>query len=531
MKLFSKMLLLSIVPLVLLGAILQTINYIMMKKNFEQLSARVEETLNQLSQDSVSELSSLSEQSARDLLSEIRIAVGGSLQPGEAAKFLNLARQQVSLEQLKEFSFYGPDGTLELSSNEATTRQTVPSEILQQAQSNPALIATGTDEKSQTLCFYQPLFVDSDMHRMNPDYQIGQFYGMLFVEMSKDRILGSIEKQRSRITTEVTDHRTKAQSILTGNFWATLSVEIVFVVATALLIIPIAQRTVLRPMRRAISANQEIADFLSTAADQFSSASQSIAQGANEQAAGLRQTSTSLDQITSVTKTNADNAFHANQLASEARQVAQTGVTSISTMSQAMHDIQTSADKTAQIIKVIDEIAFQTNLLALNAAVEAARAGEAGKGFAVVAEEVRNLAIRSAEAAKQTAGMIENSVQQAKKGVEISNNVNQTLTEIADRISKTADIVNEITSASKEQAHTIEQINMSITQMDAVTQQNAANSEETASSARELNYQAVQLKQTVDELIQMVGSSSPAAVTETKKADRSITSHLTTDEI
>jgi methyl-accepting chemotaxis protein len=512
MKLFSKMLLISIVPLVLLGAALQIINYVMSEKNFGELSKRVESTLNQISQDSITELSSVSEQSARDLLQEIRIAIGGSLQPGEAAKFLNLAKQQVTLEQLKEFSFYGPDGTLELSSNEATTRRTVPADILQQARSSQNLIAVGNDEKSHSLCFYQPLFVDMDMHRMNPEYQIGQMYGMLFVEMSKDRILSSIQKQRERITTEVNDHRIQAESVLARNFWTSLGVEAAFLAVTALLIIPIAQRTVVRPMRKAISANQEIAEFLSSAADQFSSASESIAHGANEQAAGLRETSSSLDEMTSMTKNNADNASHANQLASEARQVAQTGVAAIQTMSEAMKDIQTSADTTARIIKVIDEIAFQTNLLALNAAVEAARAGEAGKGFAVVAEEVRNLAMRSAEAAKETAGMIQASVQQAQKGVEISNNVNKTLSEIADRVSKTADIVNEITTASQEQAQTIEQINTAITQMDAVTQQNAANSEETASSARELNYQSLQLKKTVDDLIQMVGASTSAGV-------------------
>jgi methyl-accepting chemotaxis protein len=514
MKLFSKMLLISIVPLVLLGAALQIINYVMSEKNFGELSTRVESTLNQISQESITELSSVSEQSARDLLQEIRIAIGGSLQPGEATKFLNLAKQQVTLEQLKEFSFYGPDGTLELSSNENTSRRTVPADILQQAKNSQTLIAVGNDEKSQSLCFYQPLFVDIDMHRMNPDYQIGQFYGMLFVEMSKDRILSSIQKQRERITAEVNDHRTQAESVLARNFWTSLVVEVAFIAVTALLIIPIAQRTVVRPMRKAISANQEIAEFLSSAADQFSSASESIAHGANEQAAGLRETSSSLDEMTSMTKNNADNASHANQLASEARQVAQTGVAAIQTMSQAMKDIQTSADTTARIIKVIDEIAFQTNLLALNAAVEAARAGEAGKGFAVVAEEVRNLAMRSAEAAKETAGMIQASVQQAQKGVEISNNVNKTLSEIADRVSKTADIVNEITTASQEQAQTIEQINAAITQMDAVTQQNAANSEETASSARELNYQSLQLKKTVDDLIQMVGAATSAAASQ-----------------
>lgn len=507
MKLFTKMLLISILPLIMLGTALLTINYMMSEKSFTELSVRVEDTLKQINSDSVTELSSLSEQSARDLLQEIRIAIGGSLQPGEAAKFLNLAKQQVTLEQLKEFSFYGPDGALELSSNDKTTRRSVPADILEQARRDKKMVAKGNDENSRTLCFYQPLFVDMDMHRMNPNYQIGDFYGMLFVEMSKDRILSSIEKQRQRIADEVNEHRAQAKTVLAKNFWVSLLVQIGFLTVTAILIVPIALRTVVRPMRKAIAANQEIAEFLSSAADQFTGAADSIAQGANEQAAGLRETSQSLESITSMTKNNAQNASHANKLAAEARQVAQVGVSAIQTMSQAMKDIQTGADSTAKIIKVIDEIAFQTNLLALNAAVEAARAGEAGKGFAVVAEEVRNLSMRSAEAARETAAMIETSVQQAKKGVDLSRNVNVTLGEIAERVGKTADIINEITSASQEQAQTIEQINAAITQMDAVTQQNAANSEETASSARELNYQSTQLKATVDELIRMVGSA------------------------
>jgi methyl-accepting chemotaxis protein len=345
------------------------------------------------------------------------------------------------------------------------------------------------------------------MHRMNPDRNIGDIYGMLFVEMSKERILSSIGAQKKRISEALAENEKLTNSVLAKSFWVSVSVQAGFLCITSLLIIPIVIRTVEKPMRKAITANHEIAEFLASAAEQFSSSSQAIAEGASELAAGLRQTTSSLEEMTTTTKNNANSAICANKLAAETRQVANASVQSIGQMNQAMHDIKKSSAATAKIIKVIDEIAFQTNLLALNAAVEAARAGEAGKGFAVVAEEVRSLAIRSAEAAKDTSGMIEESVRQASNGVEISANVSKTLEDIGERIGKTADFVNEIASSSQEQAHNIEQINGAIVQMDAVTQQNAANAEESASSAKELNYQALQLQETVAQLTGLVGQA------------------------
>jgi methyl-accepting chemotaxis protein len=177
-------------------------------------------------------------------------------------------------------------------------------------------------------------------------------------------------------------------------------------------------------------------------------------------------------------------------------------------MSTAIEDIKKSSDETAKIIKTIDEIAFQTNLLALNAAVEAARAGEAGKGFAVVAEEVRNLAQRSAEAARNTAEMIEGSVKNADNGVAISGEVATLLDEISGNNSKVNDLVGEISAASNEQAQGIDQINTAVGQMDQVTQSNAANAEESASASEELSAQAEQLSGMVDQLQTMVGGSS-----------------------
>jgi methyl-accepting chemotaxis protein len=277
-------------------------------------------------------------------------------------------------------------------------------------------------------------------------------------------------------------------------------------------------RSITKPINRIIAGLTEGAEQVASASGQVSSASQSLAEGATEQAAGLEETSSSLEEMSSMTKQNADNAQQANILAGEARKAANNGSEAMTRMSKAITDIQKSSDETAKIIKVIDEIAFQTNLLALNAAVEAARAGEAGKGFAVVAEEVRNLAMRSAEAAKNTSAMIEGSVKNSKNGVDIATEVGKVLNEIVASIGKTTDLVGEIAAASAEQARGVDQVNTAVSQMDKVTQQNAANAEESASASEELSAQAASMKEIVGELTVLVNGASMAAVSNRQSA-------------
>jgi methyl-accepting chemotaxis protein len=241
---------------------------------------------------------------------------------------------------------------------------------------------------------------------------------------------------------------------------------------------------------------------------QIASASQSLAQGASEQASSLQQISASIEEISGQTQQSAENARQANTLAEESKSSADRGQQEMAAMAEAVNEIKQSSSEISNIIKVIDEIAFQTNLLALNAAVEAARAGEAGKGFAVVAEEVRNLAQRSAEAAKNTATMIEASVKRSENGVQIAGRVGQALQEITTSTNKVNTLLSEIASAASEQATGIGQINQGVSQLDQVTQQNAGNSEEMASSAEELSSQVASLNELVAQFKVSGGSTS-----------------------
>ena len=254
-----------------------------------------------------------------------------------------------------------------------------------------------------------------------------RFYQAILAERKADTVMTETALAATKNLENVnTTLQTRMDSLIT--FANTISMIMTGCgVVLGIILTIVITRSIVKPINRIIAGLTEGAEQVASASGQVSAASQSLAEGATEQAAGLEETSSSLEEMSSMTKQNADNAQQANTLAAEARKAAQSGAESMERMSHAIDDIQKSSDETAKIIKVIDEIAFQTNLLALNAAVEAARAGEAGKGFAVVAEEVRNLAMRSAEAAKNTANMIEESVKNAKNGVEIANEVSKVL--------------------------------------------------------------------------------------------------------
>jgi methyl-accepting chemotaxis protein len=313
-------------------------------------------------------------------------------------------------------------------------------------------------------------------------------------------LLGDIRKEARNhiITDEImlqSARGTRRNVLLVGGLAVVVGIGLAFLISRGIII----------ALKGISSQMEEGAEQVSSAAGQVSTASQSLAEGASEQAASIEETSSALEEMASMTRQNADNATQADTLMKEANQVVGSANASMDELTQSMQEISKASEETSKIIKTIDEIAFQTNLLALNAAVEAARAGEAGAGFAVVADEVRNLAMRAADAAKNTADLIEGTVKKVGAGGELVARTNEAFSEVAKSTNKVGELVGEIAAASSEQAQGITQVNTAVTEVDKVTQQNAASAEESASAAEEMNAQAEQMKAIVKHLMTLVG--------------------------
>ena len=262
-----------------------------------------------------------------------------------------------------------------------------------------------------------------------------------------------------------------------------------------------ATNKIIKSLNETLGEIDTAAEQVSAGAKLVSDSSQSLSQGSTEQAASIEEITSSVTEITAQTKDNAVNAGKANEMAESVKENADEGNKQMQSVLKAMEEINESSNSISKIIKVIDDIAFQTNILALNAAVEAARAGQHGKGFAVVAEEVRNLAARSANAAKETTEMIEESIKKAENGKKITEVTAEKLNKVTEHITTVAEIVNGIAAASNEQAAAIGQINQAIEEVSQVTQTNTATAEESASASEELSSQAVLVKDRIGRFI------------------------------
>jgi len=286
-----------------------------------------------------------------------------------------------------------------------------------------------------------------------------------------------------------------------------LAASLIVAVAAGVLAAVLITLSITRPVRRVIDGLNEGAEHMVAASGQVASASQQLAEGASEQAASLEETSSALEEMAAMTGQNAENAGQANDIMGKTMKVVDQSRSSLAELTASMEGISSSSEETFKIIKTIDEIAFQTNLLALNAAVEAARAGEAGAGFAVVADEVRNLAMRAAEAAKETAGLIEGTVTKIHGGEALVAKTNEAFASVVNGITSVGRLVGEISTASLEQSHGISQINKAVAEMDSVVQRNAANAEESASASEELSAQAGQMEGFVAGLVALIGQN------------------------
>lgn len=326
-----------------------------------------------------------------------------------------------------------------------------------------------------------------------------------------EEILGHTSVLSQLAEEEAAGQGEQTQAVVAQYIWI-LSIGVLIAVGGAVLFGWIMSISINGALSNIINRLSSGAEQVKSSSNQLSGSSQELAESSSEQAASLQQTTSSLEEIASQTKNTAQNAGEADRAMKETEPRVASGVEAMKRMNQAMEEIKNSSLETSKIIKTIDDIAFQTNLLALNAAVEAARAGEAGKGFAVVAEEVRTLAQRSADAARNTSELIESSQATSDRGANVAAEVSENLQKIEESVSSVGALVNEIAAAANEQRTGIEEMSTVMHEMDKVVQGNASNSEESASAAQELSSQATELNNIVSSLRGLVGGTSGSSL-------------------
>jgi len=416
---------------------------------------------------------------------------------GDMDQFEKILISQREVPGLQELSLIDGKGRVDYSSDPAQVRTYLPADLKDTLLTSAQPVKRLTDDSFE---IYQPIVPGKECVECHTEWKPGQIGGVMKIRFSA----ASMKEARASWVTFASGFR-KSNLTSTGLTLAVL------VLVLAALVIFIIHREVAAPLKRIAGNLLDQASQVNGASGQLTAASQTLAEGSSEQASSLEETSSSLEEMSSMTKSNGKNTDKANQLAKEARHAADRGVGDMQAMAAAMDDIKRSSDDIAKIIKTIDEIAFQTNILALNAAVEAARAGEAGLGFAVVADEVRNLAQRCAQAARETSDKIEGAISKSGQGVEITGKIALALNEIVTKARQVDELVTEVAGASREQTEGIAQINMAVGEMDKVTQSNAATAEESAAAAEELNAQAETLRQSVAELMELIGGKNHAA--------------------
>jgi len=416
---------------------------------------------------------------------------------GDMDLFGDILHEQAGLSGLQEAYLTDSKGRLAYSTipGKLSGRE-LPSDLKSQLLGSASRFQRQTADSFE---IYHPLMAEKNCISCHSERREGEVIGVLGMRFSGQ----ALQAAEQTWVDFHTDFSRKNATIVA----ATL---VVLVIIVGLLVWGCVHFLLVVPIHRTAGEIMGQAEEVASVSSQVSASSQSLAEGASQQASSLEETSASLTELSAVTRGNADHAVKATNLAQQTRKAAERGAEHMTELGQAIQEIKSSGDDIAKIIKDINEIAFQTNILALNAAVEAARAGEAGMGFAVVADEVRALAQRSSQAARETESRIEGSLTRSKKGYELSQRVSTALNDILTNAQGVDELDAGVANASREQEQGIQQIATAVEQMDRVTQSNAANSEECAASAAQLNAQAGQMRQAVNQLIFLVGVDSVA---------------------
>jgi len=454
-------------------------------------------TLKAQAGDDLKQLEEREWQSAENIGRSVEYAVAGSLERGEMVKFEKLLAAQRQIKGLVEFSLYDDNGIALYSSDLAMVGKNLPEELKHQLQSSAQRF---TRRSAEAFEIYQPQIARAECLRCHTTWKENSVCGTTAFRFSN----GALTQAEARSVASLASLR--REGLVTTALTAVVIVAVFIALAYF-----VVRRLVARPLAGVMGDLNAASQQVNAAASQILSSSKSLSDGASQQAASLEETSSSLVEIASMTRRSTETAQKVKDASDQTWKAGQAGMNEMQALDTAIGDIKAGSDEVAKILKTIEEIAFQTNLLALNAAVEAARAGEAGAGFAVVAEEVRSLARRSAEAAKETAGKIENSVQRSTRGVQISREVAQRLQAIVDRARQVDEHLAGIASDAREQSQGIEQISSTVAAMDGVTQGNASTAEESASAAVQLNAQADALVLAVDRLRTLVDGKGQKA--------------------
>ena len=442
-----------------------------------------------LSQQDLELMREQEEVNARTIFQSMERGVAESLERGEMEKFSRMLAEQKSVKDLLEFSLIDRNGVVTHSSHQEAIGRTVDEETRKRVESTWDVTI---EKQPGFLEIYQTHRVVNDCIRCHKDWKLDSSGGIAYIKYSTAS--ADAAQHQSEEMTAATWNK-----VFDSSIWSLAVSLVVATVLFVLLIVLLIYLPVVRPMTRVLKEVELIAEEVSGRSQDLATATTQLSSGAQEQASSLEETAASLEEITSTVQQNAGNAKQANQLSAESKEAAENGGNVTTRAIQGMEEITEASEKISSIITTINEIAFQTNLLALNAAVEAARAGDQGRGFAVVAGEVRNLAQRSADAAKEIENLIRDSLEKVNSGSELVGQSGQTLQDIVTSVKRVSDIVGEITVASSEQATGIDQVNKAVSQMDQVVQSNAAQTERLSGMSDVLATQANRLQQVVQE--------------------------------